>query len=85
MSPFYIAALIYPSYIYGQGVGPVVASEIYCKGNEKNLTECSIVPSDVFSYHYYDVGIKCFNETCKPIKIVLTVIIINLSVGRGLQ
>ena len=58
-------ALTYPSYIYGQGLGPILLSQVDCKGNENNLTECSLTPSDAFLFHFFDTGVKCFNETCK--------------------
>jgi deleted-in-malignant-brain-tumors protein 1 len=45
---------------FGQGTGPIFASNFLCSGQESRLLDCphSQIPSSSCT-HYYDVGIKC--------------------------
>lgn len=54
---------MYPSSVYGAGSGVIAATTVQCNGNEKNLTECILLLSQFFASHFFDVGVKCFNET----------------------
>ena len=40
-------------------------SNLRCDGDEKNLTECSYFSFPFFESHFFDAGVKCFNDTGK--------------------
>ena len=45
---------------YGAGVGPIWLDNIYCKGNESSITDCSHLGWRVHNCaHYKDIGVNC--------------------------
>ena len=46
--------------VTGQWSGPVWLNSIKCTGNEKQLFNCSLVPTTyVYCDHNHDVGVRC--------------------------
>ena len=47
---------------YGEGSGPYLLSSVYCRGRERNLTECQYLNSQI-GYHVcsskQDAGVIC--------------------------
>ena len=45
---------------YGRGSGPVWLKNLKCTGNEKQLFNCSFMPT-IYSYcdHYNDASVRC--------------------------
>ena len=43
---------------FGPGTGPINIHNVYCTGNEDNLTQCSFT-SFFFCGHFHDVGVSC--------------------------
>ena len=49
---------------FGQGTGPIYASDVICTGEEDSLTDCEFTANPTICTHLNDAGITC-SDTCE--------------------
>lgn len=76
---------------FGEGLGPIVLSEVNCTGNETDLLSCPASNNASNCSHRMDAGVDCFNNYtveqidnpgwCEMLS-VLTLIVIHMPIQQ---
>ena len=52
-------AVAYSNAYFGQGIIPILMTNVGCSGTESRLVDCSYSSSTGGCYHYEDAGVQC--------------------------